>query len=120
LKRVTLLYVACCLAVFGVSAGNAGAGGARSPATSAGCSKVTAGQVATRLHVGVDPVSGKTPIFGVLCGPFLGRGSQAMVASVAVALGCGGSIEWAVFRYAGGAWRLVMTQRRLPLESRGL
>ena len=31
-----------------------------------------------------------------------------MVASVAVPTGCGGSIQWAVFRFAGGAWQLVM------------
>ena len=72
------------------------------------CSKATAAKVATRLHVGVDPVLGKTPIFGVLCGPFLGQGSQAMVAEVAAPIGCGGPIEWAVFRFVGGAWRLVM------------
>jgi hypothetical protein len=72
------------------------------------CSKATARRVAIRLHVGVDPVTGKTPIFHVLCGPFLGRGSHGMVASVAAPTGCGGSIGWAVFRYATGTWKLVM------------
>jgi hypothetical protein len=82
------------------------------PATAAtgGCSKTTAAQVATRLH-GVDPGTGRTPIFQVLCGPFLGPGSQGMVASVAVPTGCGGSIEWAVFRFAAGTWQLVMERR---------
>jgi hypothetical protein len=71
------------------------------------CSKSTAVQVATRLHVGVDPTTGKTPIAQVLCGPFLGRGSRGMVASVAIP-SCGVSITWAVFRYAAGHWMLVM------------
>ncbi len=72
------------------------------------CSKSTAAQVATRLRVGIDPVLGKTPISEVLCGPFLGPESQGMVASIAVPAGCGGSIGWAVFRFAAGTWQLVM------------
>jgi hypothetical protein len=68
-------------------------------------------QVATQLHVGVDPTLGRTPIFEVLCGPFLGPGSQGMVASVAVPTGCGGSLEWAVFHFAAGTWQLVMRRR---------
>ena len=81
------------------------------PAISSRCSKAAAVQVATRLRVGVDPFLGRTPIFQVLCGPFLGPGSQAMVASVAVPTGCGGSVGWAVFRFAGGTWQLVMERR---------
>jgi hypothetical protein len=71
------------------------------------CSKATAARVATQLHVGVDPTTGRTPIAQVLCGPFLGPGSQALVASVAIP-SCGRSIEWAVFRFAAGTWQLVM------------
>jgi hypothetical protein len=75
------------------------------------CTRATASRVATRLHVGVDPISHRTPIFQVLCGSFFGPGSRGMAASIAVSAGCGGSIGWAVFRYAGGTWRLVMQQR---------
>jgi hypothetical protein len=75
------------------------------------CSKSTAVEVATRLHVGVDPILGKTPISQVLCGPFLGPGSQGMVASVAVPTGCGGSLEWAVFRFTSGNWQVVMVRK---------
>jgi hypothetical protein len=78
------------------------------PSATGKCSKSTAVEVATRLHVGIDPVLGKTPISQVLCGPFLGSGSQGMVASIAVPTGCGGSIGWAVFRFAAGTWQLVM------------
>ena len=87
---------------------------AASPATSAAsgsCSKATAVRVATALHVRIDPGTSTTPIFQVLCGPFLGPGSQGMVASVAAPTGCGGSIGWAVFRFTAGAWQLVMNQR---------
>src|SRR3954471_7685328 len=78
-----------------------------SAAASGRCSKATAGQVATRFHVGVDASTGRTPIAQVLCGPFFGPGSRGMVASVAIP-SCGQSIEWAVFRFTGGRWRLVM------------
>jgi hypothetical protein len=76
----------------------------------AGCSKATASKVMTRYRIGVvEPVQPRTPIFQVLCGPFLGPGSRGMVASVAIP-SCGGSVGWAVFRLVGGTWRLVMKQ----------
>jgi hypothetical protein len=79
-------------------------------ATAGGCSKATASKVMTRYGIGViKPVQPKTPIGRVLCGPFLGPGSRGMVASVAIP-SCGGSVAWAVFRYTGGTWRLVMKQ----------
>ena len=114
-----IALLALVLASLGLAAGSPSAVGghpssaAAPAATSASghCSKAEAGRVATRLHVGVDPVLGRTPIFRVLCGPFLGSGSEAMVASVAVPMGCGGSIGWAVFRFAGGEWQLVLNQR---------
>lgn len=85
-----------------------GAASHRTVIASGSCSKATAVQVATRLGVGVDSAIGKTPIFQVLCGPFLGPESRGMVASVAAPTGCGGSIGWAVFRFVGGAWQLMM------------
>jgi hypothetical protein len=81
----------------------------RSPASFT-CSRATASRVATRLHVGVDPILHRAPIFQVLCGPFFGPRSRGMVASFAVPTGCGGSTGWAVFRYTG-KWRVVMQQR---------
>jgi trimeric autotransporter adhesin len=39
----------------------------------------------------------------VLCGPFLGRGSRAMVASEAIP-SCGRTAGWDVFDFAQGAW----------------
>jgi hypothetical protein len=64
----------------------------------------------TRYKIGVFPkLQPRTPVFQVLCGSFLGPGSRAMVASVAIP-SCGGSITWAVFRYAAGSWQLVLRQ----------
>jgi hypothetical protein len=76
--------------------------------TSSRCSKATAREAATRFHLGVDPAL-PNPIAQVLCGAFVGPGSQAMAVSIAIP-SCGRTAQWAVFRWAGGAWRLVMTR----------
>lgn len=46
----------------------------------------------------------------VLCGSFLGQGSNAMVASFAAST-CGGSSGWAAFRRHAGRWNLVWHYR---------
>ena len=81
-----------------------------SHAAAADCSIAAASEAATAAQFDVDPRLGKTPINHVICGPFLGPGSQAMAAMVAVPTGCGVSVGWAVFRFAGGVWQLVMKQ----------
>lgn len=68
------------------------------------CSKATALQVATPLQF-VDTAL-PNPIAGVLCGAFTGPGSQAMVVTFAQGT-CWPNSGWAVFRFTGGAWRLV-------------
>ena len=72
----------------------------------AGCSKASASRAMTRYRIGVNRFQKRTPVYQVLCGAFLGPGSRGMVGSVAIP-SCGGSVGWAVFRYKGGAWRLV-------------
>jgi hypothetical protein len=47
------------------------------------------------------------PVQQVLCGPFLGAKSRAMVVSFAAPT-CGGPIGWAVFRPTGDSWTIVM------------
>jgi hypothetical protein len=47
------------------------------------------------------------PVQQVLCGPFLGANSRAMVASFAIPT-CGGPIGWAVFRPSADGWEIVM------------
>jgi hypothetical protein len=78
------------------------------PVISGRCSKATALRVATQFQLGVDPTL-PNPIAQVLCGAFVGTGSQAMAVSVAIP-SCGRTAQWAVFRWAGGAWQRVMTR----------
>ena len=77
-------------------------------AAKADCSKAEALRAATRFHLGVDP-SLPNPIVQVLCGPFVGPESEAMVASLAIP-SCGRTAGWAVFRLAGEAWELVLAR----------
>src|SRR3954453_13968382 len=87
--------------------------------TAAACTTQDASTAATAADFMVDPGTGKTPVNTVICGPFVGAGSQAMAATVAVPTGCGFSIAWGVFRLGGGAWHLAMQQHNgvLKLES---
>jgi hypothetical protein len=72
------------------------------------CSKAEARRVVERLRLGStgDP-NLSSPVFQVLCGPFVGPGSQAMVASLAIP-SCGRTAGWVVFRRAGTSWELVL------------
>jgi hypothetical protein len=96
---VALLFAALAVALLPASA----------RAESSTCSKGTAQSVAARLHWG-DPTLGKYRVGDVVCGPFFGPGSKGMAATAALP-SCGGSYEWAVFRYRGGSWRRVLLQR---------
>jgi hypothetical protein len=117
LRPVATLTAGAALAV--TIAGGAGAHtapraarGSHEPAVAAvggSCSKPTAVAVMTEAKVGVDILTGKTPVQQVLCGAFLGPGSSGMVASVAIP-SCGLSTGWAVFRFDGNDWQLVMQQ----------
>jgi hypothetical protein len=86
--------------------------GARASGTAAAatCSTEAASAAATAAGFDVDPISKRTPINSVVCGPFFGSGSQGMAATVAVPTGCGFSIGWGVFRLDNGAWHLAMHQ----------
>ena len=77
-------------------------------AASAGCSKATAVQVVERLHLSDPGIPNPSHRVGqVLCGTFVGPGSQAMVATIANGT-CWPNSGWAVFRLTGGgAWQLV-------------
>jgi hypothetical protein len=107
----------CVMAVAIAGATSASAGGHRAVAASVpraagavGCTTAAASQAATTAGFGVDPISKRTPINSVICGPFFGAGSEGMAATVAVPTGCGFSIGWGVFRAVGGSWQLVMKQ----------
>ena len=78
------------------------------PAVTSTCSKRTAVQVVERLKLGNAGFL-PNPVFQVLCGAFLGPGSNAMVASLAIP-SCGRTAGWVVFRWTGTAWQLVLTR----------
>jgi hypothetical protein len=107
------LRLAVCVAAVATVAVASMLGGALTlrlaPATAAsgGCSKATAVQVVERLQLGDSGIPNRSDRVGqVLCGAFVGPGSQAMV--VAIANGtCWPNSGWAVFRFTGGAWQLV-------------
>jgi hypothetical protein len=72
------------------------------------CSRAEATRVVDRLHLGnADDPSVSDPVAQVLCGAFVGTGSQAMVASLAIP-SCGRTAGWVVFRRAGGRWQIVL------------
>jgi hypothetical protein len=76
-------------------------------AASGRCSKATALQVVERLHLGDPGIPDPSHrVAQVLCGAFVGPGSQAMVAAIANGT-CWPNSGWAVFRFTGGAWQLV-------------
>src|SRR4051794_2468719 len=99
--------VAAATAVVAVTATAAASG--RAPAISAStggaCNVATADRLVERQHLGNAGFTSQ-PVAQVLCGPFAGPRSHAMAVSLSTP-GCGGSIGWAVFRNAGGAWRRV-------------
>ncbi len=73
------------------------------------CSKAEATVVVKRLHLGEADVV-PNPVYKVICGAFMGPGSQTMVVSLASGGASSPSKGWAVLRLAGGKWRLVMQQ----------
>jgi hypothetical protein len=86
-----------------------------SPITSSAsgrCSKAEAIEAVRRL--GLRDVSATYPVYKVLCGPFAGAGSRVMVASIS---GDGniGMLYWAVFRWSGSKWQLLMKQRQAAI-----
>jgi hypothetical protein len=74
------------------------------------CSKAEATRVVRQLRLGsVGDPDVPNPVAQALCGAFVGAGSQAMVASLAIP-GCGRTAGWVVFRRAGETWQLVLSR----------
>ena len=74
---------------------------------SANCSKATAKQLVS--HHRVNHFALPNPVRQVLCGPFTGRGSEAMAVTIGAPT-CWPIQHWAVFTLAGGEWRLILDQ----------
>jgi hypothetical protein len=70
------------------------------------CSKAEATAVVNGLQLGNAGLV-PNPVSGVLCGAFLGPGSNAMVVSL-LRETCFPNLGWAVLRGTGDAWQLVM------------
>lgn len=105
------------LAVGSPSADNGPSGAASPGASTAGrCSLAEANAVVERLHLNDGLVVAK-PANRVLCGPFVGPGSNAMVASLSRET-CLPNFGWAVFRFAGGDWQLVMKRNGFAILSK--
>jgi hypothetical protein len=76
-----------------------------SSVSQATCSKTAATQLVKQHNLNSFLL--QDPVRQVLCGPFTGPNSQAMAIAIAAAT-CWGIQQWAVFRFAGGAWQLVL------------
>jgi hypothetical protein len=74
-----------------------------------GCSSATAAAIARRLHLGNADFT-TVPVAQVLCGPFTGPGSDAIVFSLTVP-GCGRTGDWVVFAHQDGVWRYLFERR---------
>jgi hypothetical protein len=77
----------------------------RPNAAGTACSKATA-----RKLIDAHQLNGfLLPPAQVLCGPFTGAGSRAMVVTTAAAT-CWAVQSWSVFSFTGNAWNLVFTR----------
>jgi hypothetical protein len=84
-------------------------GSAAGATAAAPCSRATAARLGKPYLW--DPFrSQRQQIAQLLCGPFTGPGSTAMVMSFRAPT-CWGEQGWAMFRRVGGTWRLVKVQR---------
>jgi hypothetical protein len=81
-------------------------------AASGQCSKADAIDAVKRL--GLRDVSATYAVWKVLCGPFTGAGSSAMVASINGPDNVG-MLYWAVFRWTGSEWQFLMKQRHAAI-----
>jgi uncharacterized protein DUF6636 len=105
------------LTLTSVGSGNGPSGVASPGGSTAGrCSLAEANAVAERLHLNDGLVVAKR-VNRVLCGPFVGRGSNAMIASLSRET-CLPNIGWAVFRFVGGNWQLIMKRDGFAILSR--
>jgi len=78
------------------------------------CSKAAATAVVERL--GWSDLSPIAPVYKVLCGSFAGPGSRIMVASLYGPDNVG-MLYWAVFRWSGSDWGLLLKRRQAALLS---
>lgn len=78
------------------------------------CSKAEAIEAVRRLGLARSDVSADYPVWKVLCGAFTGGGGQTMVVSINGPDNVG-MLYWAVFRWSGSEWQLLMRQRQAAI-----
>jgi len=104
--RVTRVTGVAVLAAVAVLVTTSAVLAAPDPASASGdCSKAEASAVVKQLRLG-EPSLGY-PVAAVLCGVFADPQSQTMVVTLA---GPTGPLDWVVFRWADGAWQVLMRQ----------
>jgi hypothetical protein len=101
LRQIVVLCVTLSCLVFAVSVSAA----SREGVTTSDCAKATALQLVEQHRL--DAFLSPNPVQQVLCGPFTGPGSEAMAITIAAPT-CWGIQRWAVFRFNGGTWQLVL------------
>lgn len=85
----------------------------------ASCSRATAKRLVNQNRLNDFLLA--QPVVQLICGPFTGPRSQAMLVTIGAAT-CWSPQQWAVFRYTGGAWRLVTDKHRFivsPVRASG-
>lgn len=87
-------------------------------AATADCSEATARQLVEQHHL--NDFLLPNPVRQVLCGALIGPSSAAMAVTIGAPT-CWAIQRWAVFGFTGGAWQLVLDQRRFifPLAAVG-
>ena len=83
-----------------------------SPAAAGTCTRAAATQLVERQHLGGFTGTTPQPVAKVLCGPFLGRHSRAMIVSLSreTCLPAGGFV---VYRHVASGWHRVKTSLTL-------
>lgn len=100
-RPLAVMLVALAALLLGTGAAQA----AREP-RAVDCSEATAQMLVERF--GLNNFIVDDPVEQVLCGPFAGEGSEAMAITIGSAPTCWPVQRWAVARYVGGDWQLVL------------
>jgi hypothetical protein len=101
---------AALLTTVGAAAGPSNASvavGGSATAGTADCTEATAGQLVEQHRLNSFQLP--NPIRQVLCGSFTGPGSEAMAVTIGAPT-CWPVQRWAVFRFTGTSWQLVLDQ----------
>ena len=104
--RLRFWFVLGVSVIAAVVAATAFAGVGRVLVVQADCSQATATQLVNQNDLNNFLL--QDPVQQVLCGSFTGPDSEAMVVAIGAPT-CWGTQRWAVFRFSGGAWELVLS-----------